>query len=518
MNVFDYFPHESFRQFQKETILKAKDYIESEEIENIVLESPTGSGKSAIAICLGLYFKSSFLLTSQKILQDQYFKDYKSDKTRIIKGRNNYPCVFMPKLTCEDSYCSLKPCPVKSSCLYEIAKSQALLSHVLLMNYKYYLCTMNYTKAFSERSLLICDEAHRLDDECMSFVEFSFSSIYLSKLGVTSKIPTYDNLLDYVCWLKMILEKVKELKAIASEKLKDKLLSLEKISELQKELNDLETQEQKICSFLESYNKVEWIFDITTNLKLRSKSIIFKPLTIGYFAQKLIFKYARKKLFMSATILDKENFCNNLGLDKLKTRFIQVDSTFSNEIRPIILTRSGNLGKNDIDNNLPKIIEDIRKILDYHDTEHGLIHAHTYKISNYIQNNIGNDYINRFIFHDSESRMKTLNQFLESTDPKVLVTPSMTEGIDLKDDLARFVVIIKLPYMFLGDKQVKKRMEIDPEWYNWKTALTLVQAAGRGVRHNKDFCTIYIMDSQFSYFLKRNLKFFPKYFISAIKN
>jgi hypothetical protein len=30
------------------------------------------------------------------------------------------------------------------------------------------------------------------------------------------------------------------------------------------------------------------------------------------------------------------------------------------------------------------------------------------------------------------------------------------------------------------------KMELDPEWYRWKTALTLVQAAGRGVRHEKE--------------------------------
>jgi Rad3-related DNA helicase len=144
--------------------------------------------------------------------------------------------------------------------------------------------------------------------------------------------------------------------------------------------------------------------------------------------------------------------------------------------------------------------------------------CHTYRISNYIKENIGLKYRERLILHDSSSRTEALGSFMLSDKPKVLLTPSMTEGIDLKDDLARFVVIVKLPFMFLGDKQVKKRMELDPEWYNWKTALTLVQAAGRGVRHDKDFCTIYIMDSQFKYFLKQNSKFFPKYFVEAIKN
>jgi len=352
----------------------------------------------------------------------------------------------------------------------------------------------------------------------MSFVEFSFSSFYLSKLGVTAKIPVYDNLDDYIAWLQTLLLKIKERKKEAQEKLKNKFLDLPVITDLQKELENLITQEEKIKIFLESHTKIEWIFDISVNEKLRSKTIVFKPLTIGYFAQRLLLNHAEKKLFMSATILDKDSFCKNLDIDLLKTKFIQVASTFSPDIRPIILTRSGNLGKNDIDANLPKITQDVSRILDYHDNVKGLIHTQTYKIAHYIKDNIDLKFKDRIMLHDSESRTETLKLFMSSTEPKVLVTPSMTEGIDLKDDLARFVVIVKLPFMFLGDKQVKRRMEIDHEWYKWKTALTLVQAAGRGVRHENDFCTIYIMDSQFKYFLRQNKKFFPKYFVDAIKN
>ena len=170
--ILDFFVHKSFRTYQKETILEIQQCLDGD-YENVVLESPTGSGKSAIAICLGLHYKSTFLLTSQKILQDQYIKDYSSDKVCVLKGRNNYPCNLFQGMTCEDSYCATKQCPIKPMCLYEIAKQKAISSHVALMNYKYFLCITNYTGAFSERKVLICDEAHSLDDECMSFVEFS---------------------------------------------------------------------------------------------------------------------------------------------------------------------------------------------------------------------------------------------------------------------------------------------------------------------------------------------------------
>ena len=515
--VLDYFHHKTFRPHQKETILEIAEELEKG-TEYIILESPTGSGKSAIAVTLGLHFQSAFLLTSQKILQDQYIKDYSSERVCVLKGRSNYPCKLFENSTCEDSYCSIKECHIKTECFYEIAKQRAINSYVALMNYKYFLCIMNYTTVFSKRKLLICDEAHSLDDECMSFVEFSFSSFYLSKLGVTSKIPIYEKLEEYIDWLQNILQKISNLEIKIKERLKKKFTSEEEKINLSKELEGLTGQKEKIKTFLDSHSKVEWIFDIVDNEKTKTKTIVFKPLTIGFFAEQLIFRHSDTKILMSATILDHENFCRNLGIDITKTKFIRVPSTFSKDIRPIILTRTGSMGKNDLDGSLPKIAEDIGRILEFHDDVKGLIHTQTYKIANYIKENIGSKFEDRLILHDSDSREHILKIFIESDEPKVLVTPSMTEGIDLKDDLARFVVIVKLPYMFLGDKQIKKRMEIDKEWYLWKTALTLVQAAGRGVRHENDFCTIYIMDSQFNYFLKQNRKFFPNYFVEAIKN
>ena len=516
-SVLSFFPHDSFREYQQETILKIEKAFNDNK-EFVILESPTGSGKSAIGICLGLYLKSAFLLTSQKVLQDQYSADYSSNVVRVLKGRSNYSCVAFPNTTCDDSFCSIKPCSFKSVCLYELAKQRAIASHVVLMNYKYFLCAMSFTTSFSKRILLVCDEAHNIDNECMSFVEFNFSSFYLSKLGVTSNIPVYEKIEQYVEWLQKILVRIKDLKKDLQERLKNKLVSENDITGLQKELESLVAQEEKIDSFLFSYSKVEWVFNISYNEKIKSKTIEFKPLTVGFFAEKLIFKHAEKKILMSATILDHESFCKNLDIDINKTVFIRVSSSFPKEIRRIFLTRSGNLGKENIENTLPKIIVDIEKILDFHDDVKGLIHTHTYRIANYISSNINNKFRSRLMFHESSTREESLKLFIQSDEPKVLVTPSMTEGIDLKDDLARFIVIVKMPYMFLGDKQIRRKMELDQDWYNWKTALSLVQAAGRGVRHKDDFCTIYIMDSQFGFFLKKNKKFLPDYFVDAISN
>jgi len=521
-DILEFFPHDDYRQYQKQTIQEIRDYFKAG-YEYVILESPTGSGKSAIGLTAGLYYNKGYLLTSQKILQTQYEVDYASNDIKILKGKNNYPCVFLDnRETCDNGFCLIGKCPVRGQCTYEIAKREAINSKIALMNYTYFLNVMNYTTVFKDRRLLILDEAHNVEKILMGFIEFSFSTFYLSRLGVTSKIPTYKTVAEYIPWMNKVLSKVNELIGILAKELEeikdDYHAHEERIKEIKKELDGLDRQRDRVNNFLDSYNHTEWIFDITTNEKLKRKIIVFKPLTISYFARDFLFQYCDKKILMSATILDKDNFCRSLGISIDKTKFIQNPSTFPVSIRPIYLTNTGKMNLASINSTLPNIVNDVHKILDHHDGDKGLIFTHTYKISNYIRLNLNAQARRRLMFHDDKNRDQVLSSFMRSDGPRVLMSPSMYEGIDLKDDLARFVVIVKIPYLFLGDKQIKRRMEIDYDWYVWKAALILVQAAGRGVRHKEDECTTYIMDSGINWFIMKNKNLFPEYFLNSIKN
>ena len=58
----------------------------------MLLEAPTGFGKSAVAIALALSLGSSYICTSTKDLQTQYSKDFPYIKA--AKGKNNFPCLL----------------------------------------------------------------------------------------------------------------------------------------------------------------------------------------------------------------------------------------------------------------------------------------------------------------------------------------------------------------------------------------------------------------------------------------
>jgi len=73
----------------------------------------------------------------------------------------------------------------------------------------------------------------------------------------------------------------------------------------------------------------------------------------------------------------------------------------------------------------------------------------------------------------------------------------------------------KVPYPAL-DPYVKARMRRDPDWYQWQTALKLVQATGRSVRSRTDRAHTHMLDAGFAKFISMNNRKMPKYWLNSI--
>jgi Rad3-related DNA helicase len=531
-NITDFFPFSSYRLHQKETIEKIQEFFDKG-IKDIIIEMPTGSGKSPVAIACGLWSTNAYCLTSQKILQDQYVRDFTEDsRISVLKGRGNYECTFLGAPTmCNECYESArKDCYKNGTCLYQIAKMRTAGAQVAMMNYAYLLSVVECDpkKTFTKRKLLILDEAHCIESEVLNFIEFLLSEYMFKRVGYPVNIPSYDTLDEYHKWIKenvsivnnILVSKTKELNNLNNYRVnlnrdshQFKKLSGE-ASELVSQIDEVDRLYRRMNKFLNTLNDVEWIFTIEKTEKLKMKRIVFRPLTINLFAGDSLLNLGEHRIYLSATILDKNSFCRSLGINADEAQFVRTPSTFPAENRKIFFANSGYMNLNKIQETLPNIVTDLNKALDYHREERGLVHCHSYKIANYIRDNCNND---RLIFHDSESREKMLSKFLSSKTASVLVSPSMTEGLDLKDDLARWEVIVKIPHLYIGDKQIARRMQIDPDWYTWQTCLTLVQSYGRIFRSEEDWGTAYIFDSSAKWFIKKNKDILPDWFIEACK-
>jgi Rad3-related DNA helicase len=496
------------RTDQLETISEIVDAI-NQGYKYIVLEAGTGTGKSAIAATLSSIYESSYILTVTKQLQDQYLDDFSN--LNLVKGRKNFKCRKDLDLTCDEGKCILEADACdnpKTDCDYYIQKFKALNSETVISNYHYMFLELNYVKDFTKRKLLICDEAHNLENTLMSQLKLEFS---MDNLKEYLKFDVGDEILyelengDFDTWL-LFIQEVKHLYEKELNKIKDinRPQLFEKVSFIKKEISDCNRFIENI-----TYDPYSWVFDYNSDCDV----IEFKPLKVDNYARNTMFEYADVCIFMSATILDYKFFSKCLGLDENEVYSIRRKSPFDLSKNPIKTFDGYNLSHKTIKENAPKTLDVIKSILKTHENEKGIIHTVSGQCKDYIVNNLKDS---RLIEHTTQNSVEQLDKFKNSQDPLVLISPSMNEGVDLPGDLCRFQIIYKLPYPDLADKQIRLRANADEDWYNYKTALSLVQTYGRGMRSQDDYCVTYFIDSRIKEFVN-NDKFLPDSFKYILK-
>src|SRR5690242_18066969 len=91
----------------------------------LALEAPPGVGKSHLAMTLAAWSEDAYLLTSQKLLQDQYEREF-GDRLQLVKGRDNYVCErYAVRVPTSQGVCRRPRGPV-CQCPYARAKAAAL--------------------------------------------------------------------------------------------------------------------------------------------------------------------------------------------------------------------------------------------------------------------------------------------------------------------------------------------------------------------------------------------------------
>jgi len=531
------FPYEKPRDCQVEAIDYALEQFGAGK-KIVIIEAGTGVGKSAIGLTIARklnktlpdseqFLKGSYFLTTQKILQEQYVQDFgcSGGKMTSIKSASNYQCSFNRKSNCAESLRALrvaekgtpfwKKCTF--NCNYRNAKTSFLESPEGVTNFPYFLAETQYSGKIRPRNVLVVDEAHNAAVELSKFVEITMTERF-AKTMLKLEMPALNTQLQAATWVQDVYSPklnsyVKHMEAMLEKYtgLKDKIKEFATVA---KQYDLLDKHMCKVNRFLEVYDKDNWVFNVTPPDGRKGRKLEFKPIDVSPYAEEMLFNMGRKIVMMSATILDVNATCELLGIDQSQVGFISIPSPFPVENRPVISASIGKMSAKEIENTLPKLAEAVKAILQQHKGEKGIIHCHTFKIANYLKRNIRDK---RLLTHNSDDREEVLKKHMKSKTDTVILSPSMTEGVDLHGDNSRFQVICKVPYPYLGDKLIRKRMNKWEWWYPLQTAKTIVQAVGRSVRSDDDHAVTYILDSDWSYFFKRNKQFFPGGFRDAIK-
>lgn len=445
----------------------------------------------------------TFALTITKSLQDQYQELFTNTDT--LKGKTNYVCDVDKNYDTELAPCTFAPvlrdsCWSENRCPYYNARNDAMLSQFAVLNYKMFLSLPSHIK---RKNFLICDEASELEDELVRQFSIEINYEKLSNYNIPCEMLVVDNRDKAYNWLNVLLENISnELTAFLSKASKKQNL----ISQSEKiKYQFLKNMHRSLTIIGTHWHECEFVVDID------SKRVILTPLRANTLS-KYIFNHGEKIVLMSATIIDHNHFAKSLGITDYE--YIEVDSTFDPSKSPIYISSKYRPSYNTLQNMLPGLCEQIKQITDHHKNDKGIVHTHTNAITSFIKERLGSD---RYLYRDTNLTNEDILQLhYTSNKPTVLVSPSLVYGIDLRDELARFQIIVKLPFLSLGSKRIKKLFELDREWYENKMLNSVVQASGRATRNKDDYSNTYILDGNFINVVKRAKSKLPKYFIDRI--
>lgn len=502
----------------------------------ILLDAPVGSGKSYYSVMFMDWFKNNYdvtatfdILTNSKILQEQYTKDF--EFMNSLWGKGSYECE-QHQTSCESGMAYNKLLGTKcEDCPYKIAKYKFDNGTVALSNFHLYLTYQLFVPAAWKRDsrVLIIDEAHEFETVYCDFITTDINKFVLRRNGFDDfSIQQAMNLFhlemneeDFVSTVtgpfldiakRVLAELVREFTETES------IQTLERAQTLERNITKWEMLGIQFASNPDNWiceSEMKRVFDKSGKSKEEYLEIKVQPVWAYPYLPQLWEKYDYV-ICMSGTILDKNIFSKQNGLDANRTTYLSLDSAFPVENRPIYFFN--NIGKQTYatkDIVFGKQTPFIDKILKKHKNDKGIIHTANYELQRWINEKFHTN--GRLLAHDSTNRNEMLEMHYNTEEKTVLVSPSMMVGVDLNGDFSRFQVIVKVPYPNLGSKKIKKRMETMQEYYGITTVRDIIQSYGRSIRSHDDFASTYILDGCFADVVKYNKHYFPKWVLDAIQ-
>lgn len=502
----------------------------------VVLNAKTGTGKSLIALNVIKHLGRGIVVVPTKPLQRQYYESYykgrikiKNFEISIILGRANFICNYKKNVTC--AYRNL-PCTrrleknekryeVAMKCMYWIGRGYKNVSDSFIDKmYDYGFDFRSYESIDGS----VCYMFFREEALCNYYKQF-FSYLHcdcivmnsaLFKIeclrGLLPKVDVlvidefdffFDNLIEALIFRYDDYEKMSErLKLTEGEKIRLKYI-FNDLKEgnyyvfLEQLYDFLEMFEEdyayylrdRIATYIEMWNYVATIKD-----KNRVKFVLTTPVKLI----ERLFKNFEYVLFMSATPINRNVLKSFYNIDATEVKGVdKVPGT-------LFLLKPKKLYKITY-NNWYQVKPQVEKaLLIFIDLARELklrtiIITHAKK---YVE-----DFCKKFSIPFDDANNNYLDMFLKG-EINIVATTRGLRGLDLKGDLARFIIIPKMPFPDLKESVYGMLMnminkDIARNLYLDATFRTLEQEIGRGLRHEKDWIILATPDKYVYEFVKK---------------
>ncbi len=402
--------------------------------------------------------------------------------------------------------------------------------------------------------LTVIDEASSLEDTMLGFFEISITQDYLRKVVETAGLKLNGKLYpiptppvrDFAEWMNWWVD-VRELidQALKLHQYLDPAnISLVRwVARLQKL--------QLSLNFVES----DWIYDperAKGKNGIRNgpaEKVTLKPVMIAESGKSIFWDHIGRGIAMCGTIVNLDIWAEETGLDKSgKTFQIISYETIWNKwnrmvfrIPGVSVVKKNKNAKFSEQEWWSEYVGSIAWILMKYEEDRCLIHSVSHELAAELGKSLGDIFGNRILVSSNQRgyqprgsingievpvkdeaeqihRDEALKKF-KATPGSVLISASAIRGTDLPDDLCRNLIIAKVPWKSLADRRIRERLEKTESgnmWYMVQAVRDILQALGRGVRHENDWCRNWVVDDQFDRIVRmRGL--LPDYALNAIR-
>lgn len=535
--VTELFPFDSFREKQYQIIEVSIDALYNQGYSNLVLDLPTGTGKSPINTTLLRYAEDGFYTTPSKSLRQQLEDDdVLNEHYKSLKARKDYTCAITGE-NCED--CSINQSSDKScaenvntgsgaGCTYWSQKMSSMNNDISVLTFSYLIIDnmlpeeANDTPiSFGDREMLVIDEGQNLDVQTASLhAGFKITPYSLPKAvfrGATDSADydaqSYDDVKDII---DLIYNRCQDfprsdVPQFEMEPAEKKCMNLvEKIDWMRDEIE----------------RDNHWVVDVDSDKYKGNyvKTLELRPINVSSFLKNNVWSRADKRVVSTATLPYRANpeiWLRKVGLDPEKTKVISVDMPFPKENRPIhTKDMVCSMSSNGDEENWDEIMKKLNELAKRHYNQNCLIHSSSYARAEKVLDSIDSEehpYLhNNVIVHNNRRDADVEIEDWQASDHDIFISPSMMEGVDLKDDMCRWQVLLKVPY-----PSMDSRIEyiVNNTKYGWneyfeRALLRVVQSYGRAIRSKDDYAEFYVLDEDFDDLLSRRTA--PSWFTEAI--